>query len=133
MKLFDSTLTAIEKKLDLSIKRHAVLSSNVANQETPNYVAREYSFSDEVQKAMGQVEDDFKKTSSKHLDLQSSSGAHVRLDKSMTFGADGNNVDLDIEMGKISANSRDYSNSLNLLTVKLKMLKAATSGGRGGF
>lgn len=132
MKIFDSTFNALEKKLDLAVKRHAVLSSNVANQETPNYIAKDYSFSNEVKKALGQNSDTLKKTSAKHLDLGTNDSSHVYLDKSTAYGADGNNVDLDIEMGKLSANSRDYSNSLNLLTFKLKMIKAAVSG-RGGF
>jgi flagellar basal body rod protein FlgB len=68
-----------------------------------------------------------------HLDIDTSNGAHIYIDKSMPVGADGNNVDLDIQMGKISANSRQYSQALNLLTVKLRMLKAAAMGRAGGF
>lgn len=132
MKIFDSTFNALEKKLDLAVKRHAILSSNVANQETPNYIAKDYSFSNEVEKALGKGVDSVRKTNTKHMDVGSSDGAHVYFDKSTPYGADGNNVDLDIEMGKLSANSRDYSNSLNLLTFKLRILKAAVSG-RGGL
>lgn len=132
MKLFDSTFAAIEKKMDLSIKRHAVLSSNIANEETPNYRAREYSFANEVEKAMGVGSNPLKTTNAKHMDVSSNASAHVEFDNSTAVGADGNNVDLDIEMGKISANSRDYSNAVNILATKLKLLKAAVSG-RGGF
>ncbi len=133
MKIFDSTLQAIERKLDLSIKRHAILSGNIANQETPNYVAREYDFGREIESALGSDSDTITRTNGRHMDIGGSSNSHVSIDKSTPFGADGNNVDLDIEMGKLSANSRDYNSSINLLTVKLKMLKAAVSGGKGGF
>ena len=133
MKIFDSTFGATEKTLDMSNKRHAILSANIANEETPNYIARDYSFSSEIEKAMGIEDKALLKTNESHLDMNGSSRDHVYLDKSMPVGADGNNVDLDIEMGKLSANSRDYKNALNLLTVKLRMLRAAISGGKGGF
>jgi flagellar basal-body rod protein FlgB len=134
MKLFDTTFQAIEKKLDLSMRRHAVLSSNIANNETPNFIARDLSFSNEIAKALGsQNNEELLKTNSKHIDVTSLSGEHIYLDNSMAVGADGNNVDLDIQMGKISANSRSYSGALNLLTVKLKMLKSAAVGRAGGF
>lgn len=107
MKIFDSTLSAIEKKLDLSVRRHAILSSNIANEETPNYIASDYSFSHEAEKAMGSDIKNLKMTSGKHLDLTTTASAHVFKDQSMPVGADGNNVDLDIEMGKLSANSKE--------------------------
>ncbi len=133
MKLFDATFGAIEKKLDMSLKRHAVLSGNIANHETPNYKAREYDFAGEVEKAMGVASEDLKITSPKHMTTTTSGGSHIIHDNSMPVGADGNNVDLDIAMGKLSANSRAYSGALNMLTIKLKMLKSAAQGGRGGF
>ncbi|HMO16758.1 MAG TPA: flagellar basal body rod protein FlgB [Oligoflexia bacterium] len=133
MKLFDSTFSAIEKKLDLTLRRHTVLSGNVANNETPNYKARDVSFASEVAKALGSEKKEMLITNSRHMDVSSLSGSHIYIDNSMSVGADGNNVDLDIQMGKLSDNSRQYSGALNLLTVKLKMLKSAATGGRGGF
>lgn len=133
MKLFDSTFQAIEKKLDVTLRRHTVLSGNIANNETPNYVARDVDFANEVEKIMGSHQEEMKKTNPLHLDTARLSGAHIYHDHSMPVGADGNNVDLDIQMGKLSANSREYSGALNLLTVKLRMLKAAASGRAGGF
>jgi flagellar basal-body rod protein FlgB len=132
MKLFDTTFDAIEKKLDMSLRRHTVLSGNIANNETPNYRAREYSFANEVEKALGNHQEDMKRTNPKHMETSSLSGGKVFIDNSMPVGADGNNVDLDIEMGKLSANSRSYSGALNLLSVKLRMLRSAAMGGRGG-
>lgn len=128
MKIFDSTFAAMEKRLDLTLRRHALLSSNIANHDTPNYKAREYDFGGEIDKAMGIDESALKKTSTKHMDLGSSSGAHVEFDNSTAVGSDGNNVDLDIAMGKLSANSRDYQESLNLLSAQLKFIKAGISG-----
>jgi flagellar basal body rod protein FlgB len=62
------------------------------------------------------------------MDLGSGGDAHVINDNSMPVGADGNNVDLDIQMGKLSANSRHYQEALNLLGAQLKFIKAGISG-----
>jgi flagellar basal-body rod protein FlgB len=133
MKLFDSTFNAIERRLDLTLRRHTVLSGNIANNETPNFRARDVNFSKEIEKALGVHKDEMVKTSPLHMDVTQLSGEHVYLDNSMPVGADGNNVDLDIQMGKLSSNSRDYSGALNLLSVKLRMLKSAAMGRAGGF
>jgi len=47
--LFDRTIQMLERSLDLSTFRHKVLSSNVANVETPQYAAKDISF----QKGLG--------------------------------------------------------------------------------
>jgi flagellar basal-body rod protein FlgB len=133
MKLFDPTFQAIEKKLDLSMRRHAVLSGNIANNETPNYIARDLSFSKEIEKALGTHKEELVRTNSNHIDMSKLTGEHIYMDNSMAIGADGNNVDLDIQMGKLAGNSRDYSGALNLLAVKLRMLKSAAMGRAGGF
>ena len=132
MKLFDNTFDAIEKKMDLHLRRHAVLSSNLANADTPNYTARDVDFAGELQKALGHSEEPLKKTDPRHMDLSASSGAHVVLDNTMPVGADGNNVDLDKTVGRISANARGYTGAATLLQMKLRILRMAARG-RGGF
>jgi len=132
MKLFDKTFDGIEKAMDVRFKRHAVLSSNVANVETPNYRAREFDFAGEVAKALGRGEE-LLRTSSKHMDISSSEGAHIILDNSGAMKADGNNVDLDLTMGRLSTNASALESAANYLTLKLRMLKAAAkAGGSGG-
>lgn len=132
MKLFDSTFCGIEKCLDLYYKRHIVLSGNVVNSETPKYQAREVDFSGELEKAFGSDEEQLAKTSSKHMDVRPEGGAHVVMDNSTPVGADGNNVDLDIAMGKLSSNARQYTKAAQLLLVKLRVMRTAAMG-RGGI
>lgn len=132
MKLFDKTCDVIEKSMDLRFRRHMVLSSNVANSETPNYQARELDFSGELDKALGRGSEPVVKTNPLHMDLASGSGSHTVLDTSGAMGADGNNVDLDIAMGKIAENSRAYSNATTWLGVQLRLLKTAARGRVGG-
>lgn len=131
MKLFDNTFSAIQRSMDLEFKRHVLLTGNVANAETPNYKARELDFAGELQDAMGTKDHVMTTTNSMHMDLSGADQAHITLDNSGAIKSDGNNVDLDVEMGKISSNARGYQNSTTLLSLKLSLLRAATQV-RGG-
>ena len=135
MSIFDNTLNAIEKALDLRLRRHSVLSGNVANSETPKYRAREFDFAGELQRVMAQNEPgstDVKKTDKNHIDLSSTMGPHIIFDDAGAVGADGNNVDLDIQMGKLGENSRAYQAAVSYMQVKLRMLRTIARG-RGGI
>ena len=129
MKLFNNTMEAIERTMDVRIRRHTLLTSNVANSETPNYRARDMDFGAELEKILNKrPEDALETTSPKHMDTAKLSESHVILDNEGAMGADGNNVDLDLAMGKLSENSRAYQNAVNLLGVELRLIKNAARG-----
>lgn len=132
MKLFDKTLGALETQMTIHLKRHTLLASNVANADTPNYKARELDFAGALDKALDGNTSAVTKTHGRHMDISSSEAPHVVLDHSMPVGADGNNVDLDIAMARMSQNSGGYTQAANLLQMKLRMLRAAARG-RAGF
>jgi len=44
MKLIDSTLTDLQLALDVRLRRHEVLSANIANADTPGYEAKDLDF-----------------------------------------------------------------------------------------
>jgi flagellar basal-body rod protein FlgB len=133
MKLFDNTFVALERKLDLYTKRHLLLSGNVANSETPNYKARELDFAGELEKVLRSDSDSIMKTNPKHIGLTNANGPHIVFDNTGAVGSDGNNVDLDIMMGKISRNAHEYNNAAMLMTMQLRILRKTTSGGQGGM
>ena len=87
------------------------------------------SFGAELEKILNkEPEDSLVKTSEKHMDTARLSEAHVILDNEGAMGADGNNVDLDLAMGKLSENSRAYQSAVNLLGVELRLIKNAARG-----
>jgi len=131
MDLFDKTMGGIQKALDLRFKRHLVLGSNIANASTPNFQAREVDFAGELQRAFGDNSGAIKKTDSRHMDLSSSEAAHVVIDNKGAMRDDGNNVDLDIAMGKLGSNSDSYSSATNYMSIKLRLLRMVANG-RGG-
>ena len=124
MKVFDQTLNGLEKAMDLRFKRHALLSSNIANSETPGYRARELDFSGQLEKALvANPTSEVAMTNPGHMDIASLSSEHIIFDNDGATGSDGNNVDLDISMGKISANARDYESAAGLVTQKFRFMK----------
>lgn len=129
MKLFDSTLQGLERAMDLRFRRHAVLTSNLANSETPNYRAREIDFGRELEKAFGASTAEVSKTDPRHLDIGFAETDRVVFDNTGAMGADGNNVDLDLMTGKISDNGRAYENAANMVVQKLRLLRNFTRRG----
>ena len=132
MKIFDKTMEVMEKSLDVRMKRHALLVSNVANAETPGYRARDLDFGGEIEAAMNRGSE-IQKSNPKHMDLSGSDGAHAVLDDGGAMRADGNNVDLDLAMGKLAQNAGAIESTADYLTLKLRLLRlAARSGGGEG-
>ena len=130
MNLFDDNgFKVIERTVDLRMKRHALLTSNISTSETPGYKARELDFANELQKIMGDsTTTSLAKTNSGHMDIGAEQAAHVIVDNSGAVGNDGNNVDIDISVGKMSENATAFNQAVNFLTMKLRILRDAASG-----
>lgn len=78
--------------------RHRVISQNIANVNTPNYLARDVEFEAEL---------------AERLKAGDAAGIHriqpeVRLQEGLVTRADGNNVDIDREIGRLNKNSLLY-------------------------
>ena len=54
--LFDPTIEGLARTLTLHQRRHEVLTSNLANVETPGYRARELDFQDALREAFARLE-----------------------------------------------------------------------------
>ena len=108
--LFGNTLTALEKMLDFQAERHTVLSTNVANIDTPGYKGKDLRFSEELKRAIDAGDTiPLRKTDERHLPLgiENLKGTENRLVPSSDTvrRLDGNTVDLDKEMAKLAENS----------------------------
>jgi flagellar basal-body rod protein FlgB len=124
--VFDRSIPALEKSLDLAWRRNEAISSNVANAETPGYRAVDLNFAGELERAFeaggpGQI----KKTDAKHMDLVSEGKSFLTPDLSGATRADGNNVDIDAQMGKMVYNQGKYSMGASLIRKKLQMMRTA--------
>lgn len=123
-----ASLAPLERTLDYHAERQAVLGSNVANLNTPGFVAKDLV--DEGEAPRG-------------LALDSSNAAHLRgaasgpdsgtlvEDNSTPKGRDGNNVSLEREMAKIMASSLRYDAAAEIVSRRLAMLRYAAADGQG--
>ena len=123
--IFKESLPGLEKALDLSFRRNQAISSNIANAETPGYRAADLSFGHELEKAFGESKQQMVMTDSRHMDISSNSGAHLVADLTGMTKADGNNVDLDIQMGQLAYNRGRYAQAAAMVRKKFSRLANA--------
>jgi len=119
------------------LTRNNVISSNIANAETPGFRAIGYSFEDQL-KSVAQVNNELptKISNDRHLrnsftqaDGTITPDVFVRPTESIP--EDGNTVDVDAEMGKLAENQILYRSAVELLNRKIGTIRyAITAGGR---
>ena len=97
---------ALYEQLNFRGEKQKVISSNIANINTPNYKTKDLIFEDELNSATNSLK--LKQTNSKHISSISSmsSNGNPRLIevKGLEEQNDGNNVNLDTQMGEMSKN-----------------------------
>jgi len=118
MSVTPSQFELLAKLLDVAGLRHRVLAQNVANVNTPGYRRLEVSFEDAVARQPQGHED------KAVLQVQ----PKVVEDSQGPERVDGNNVDIDAEMGRLSKNTLLYNVYAQLLASRLASMRTAISG-----
>lgn len=134
--LFDKTTKGLAASLNMRQLRQNIISSNIANAETPNYHAKKLDFEEALGRALDV--DNLRGVSVTHEDhfpISGSGVSGVRPDvyenPEGAINNDGNTVDLEREMSNLSDNNLLYKSALQLINKKMAALKyAATEGGR---
>lgn len=138
MKLFDATLSTLERALDVRLARQAVLAGNVANADTPGFVPRELDFGAAMAAAaapLASPEDAGARAGD--VALSASRGVSVAPERFVADdpgaapGLDGNAVDLDRTMGAIAENAIQYGAAAKAAAKKLAILRYVASDGQG--
>jgi flagellar basal-body rod protein FlgB len=96
--------------------RHQVLSRNLANVNTPHYQREEVVLSSNSAPASS-VPGNFEEA-----------GLRIVKDSTPSLRTDGNNVDLEQELGAIQQNSLAYQSVLQLLAAQISALRTAIQG-----
>jgi flagellar basal-body rod protein FlgB len=127
-------VSGVRHALDYHLSRHNVLSSNIANAETPGFRPQELLREPE-------------RAGPNSLPLEVTSGAHVgaaspenldgsefdvREDRTVSPGANGNSVSLEHEMSKLAANDLRFEGAVKIVSHQLGMLRYAANDGTGG-
>jgi flagellar basal-body rod protein FlgB len=120
-----SFFPAIEQLLSWTSKRQQALSANLANQDTPGYRAKDYSFEQELATIETVA------TSPKHITPWEDPNPARQYEVGTTVKANGNNVDLEREMTEITKNGLQYITLVEYLNKKVRTLRTAiTEGGK---
>lgn len=132
MRIFGDQERLLESALDVSSKRFKQISNNITNVNTPNYVAEEMNFEEELNKLL-------KNTST--LDLAITHSMHVSRKPVFSVGSknmmpktimrtDYNNVDIEKEIAALIENNIYYSGVAQSLNNKFKLIQTIVQGGR---
>ena len=129
--------TALKNKMQWHQARQGVLSQNIANAATPDYVAKDMRApsGDSLMKPLKMASSmSFATfvTNSKHIQAAiapSAIGGMARTSGSFEITPDGNSVVLEEQMSKIAGNQMDYEAATSLYTSNLGLLRTAMGGG----
>lgn len=135
LKPFDANMQLMGKVLDLRAEKAEVISSNIANAETPGYSPSRFEFEQELASALGRNNGLKLATSNeKHIALGpanfSSVSGKIVVEPDTSGVGDGNGVSVDQEMLDLSENELLYETTAQLLKKKLTLLKHVISGGQ---
>lgn len=112
-------------------RRQALLASNIANADTPGYVARDFDFAAALKSASGMQGDGAASaTHAQHLRLGSTDAKNPDLAYTVQTqpSQDGNSVDLDRERANFVDNSVRYESTLRFINGHVKTMLSAITG-----
>jgi flagellar basal-body rod protein FlgB len=111
------TMQRVEHYLDLVTFRHELISSNLANVDTPGYRTQDVDFESEMKRADQRLESD-------------PVSPHVQEVKGLIERPDGNNVSLDRETLALAQVQLQYHAGVELLRNEIHMVQSAINEGK---
>jgi len=128
---FGKSFSLHEQALYLQARRTELLSSNLANAETPHYKAKDFDFNASLQAAVRNPfgNKPLRATSEKHVQPTKHDYKFETMFR-LPFQAslDGNTVEAQVEMSEFNNNAIRYMASLRFLNGKIKTLMTAIRG-----
>jgi len=108
----DDSLKTLRSIMDIASFRQKLLASNVANADTPGYRAKDISFQNELNRALGGSKGNY--------------GVYEVMPTMLS--RDGNTVNLDVEMTKMAETTLMYNSAAQILSTKIRMMKDVIKG-----
>lgn len=131
----NASMDFFQQSLNLRAERQKVLSSNIANADTPGYKARDFDFRAELERALTQGRSggrdglSLSTTSERHIHAQAEgqggSGIDMLYRNPMQPSLDGNTVDMDMERVNFADNAMRYQADVQFITSRLQGLRSA--------
>lgn len=111
------SMQRLEKYLDLVAFRHELISSNLANVDTPGYRTQDIAFESEMRRAQQRLEG-------------TPVAPHVQQVKGLVERPDGNNVSLDRETLALAQVQLQYRTGVELLRNEIHLVESAINEGK---
>lgn len=121
--IFDKTTDTLAASMNFRSLRQNVISSNIANAETPGYHAKVVDFEDALARALDTENVSKGSIARARAEIYDNPEANVTNDQ--------NTVDLEKEMSSLQENTILYKTALQLMNKKLGALKYAVTEGGG--
>lgn len=132
MDKIDSLVQFQQTALRIQAQRQELLSSNIANADTPNYKAKDIDFKQALTNAMSGVNNGslaLATTSANHLEAKPLSlglaNAPVMYRVPTQPSIDGNTVEMDVERAQFADNALRYQAGIQFASSKLKGILTA--------
>ena len=133
--IFNETISTLERALDLRSVKHKLVSSNIANVDTPNYQAFDLLIKENMgYEALRTGRLGLKTTSPGHLSATKGRLKNLNIKADPSFSVilkgDGNSVDINKMMGTLAENTLMYNADAQIISKKFQGLKYAISEGK---
>ncbi len=126
LKSTDNVTSLLQTFLDVQSRRSQVIAGNIANADTPGYVAKELDFADYLSEAARQSSLPLSKQNDRGL----SSEPRIVEQTPTTIGLDGNTVDAGREMADLAQAGSNFNFGAKMLQSRLRLLRTAIREGR---
>ncbi len=107
--------------------RNEVLSSNIANVDTPNYKRKDVTFATCLNSALGGGTDNSVSTLTqrvKNIDLSSLKSTVYTENSALSYRSDGNNVDIETENVELASNQIMYQAMVDSMNSEFSRIKS---------
>ena len=127
----DRAPLVLKKNLDFQSQRNLLISSNITNMNTPGYKAQDLDFKSQLQQAIDSGDQlSVKTTDKKHMGPSKESLKSLEPDifeEKDAARSDGNNVNIDKEMIKLSENQIMYNATIQIMAKRGSTLRSAVT------
>lgn len=121
----DNITNLLQSFLDVQTRRAQVVAGNIANVDTPNYVAKDLDFENFLREAVKESERPFASQNFQALNQP------TLVDQEITvMGLDGNTVDMGGEMAKMAQTGTNFNFGAKMIQSRFRLLRMAIREGR---
>jgi len=130
LNLFGGTISSLENGLNYASLKNKTIAQNIANVDTPNYTAKNVSFSKMLSEAKESTIT-ANRTDSRHYDFQiKQSTPGVYSLENFKYRNNGNGVDMDAEQSSLAENTIYYNALVERISGKFNTLNTVIQGGK---